>query len=133
MYLCPCLEVKTALVYDYAICRERDRGRFLCDRSLLHNLTKKKKYCKETTSANTKLYTSRSHASSQEKQNLIQFGLGDATGACAVWMQTEFMRGREEGYQKGKEQHVGENIDLTGGKWARSCQNKSIWRDSNTD
>lgn len=52
---------------------------------------------------------------------------------CCLDANTEFMRGREEGYQKGKEQHVGENIDLTGGKWARSCQNKSIWRDSNTD
>lgn len=40
----------------------------------------------------------------------------------------------QEGYQKGKEQHVGENMDRTEGeKWAKSCQNKSIWIDSNTD
>lgn len=30
-----------------------------------------------------------SHASSPEKQNLIQFGLGDATGGSVIWMQTQ--------------------------------------------
>lgn len=87
MYLSPCLVIKTSLACDYAIYRERDRGMFLRDHSLLHYL--KKTNTQETTSANTKLHANRSHASSLEKQNLIQFGLGDATGGSAVWMQTQ--------------------------------------------
>lgn len=70
----------------------------------------------------------------EQKQNPIQFG-GDSTEArLHLDASTEFTRGRWEGYQKGKEQHVGENTDHTEGKkWAKSCQNKSIWIDSNTD
>ena len=51
-------------------------------------LFKIKQTPKDVTSANTMLHASRSHAPSLEKQNLIQFGLGDATGGSAVWMQT---------------------------------------------
>lgn len=41
----------------------------------------------------------------------------------------------DEEYQKGKEQHVGENIDRTEGTGGggKSCRNKSIWIDSSAD
>lgn len=34
------------------------------------------------------LHASDSHAPTLEEKNLIQFGIGDATGGSAVWMQT---------------------------------------------
>lgn len=75
-----------------------------------------------------------SHASGLEKQKSHPvWNWRCNRRLCCLDANTEFMHGRQEGYQKGKEQHVGENTDLTAGKWARSCQNKYIWRDSNTD
>lgn len=60
---------------------------FLCSAALFKE-EKKKQTLKDATSANTMQHASLSHALSLGKQNLIQFGPGDATGGSAVWMQT---------------------------------------------
>lgn len=51
------------LVYDYAICREQDGDMSVCSVALF-----KKTKRKETTSANTVLHASCSHALNLEKQ-----------------------------------------------------------------
>lgn len=86
--LSPWLMRKTALVYDYAICKVWGRGLFLCDRSLLDYI--KNKHKKNSNHNICKVQTQFcSHAWSLEKENLIQLGLGDATGGSALWMQTQ--------------------------------------------
>lgn len=60
----------------------------LCSAALFEKKNEKQTP-KDTTSANAMLHASCSHALSLEKQNLIQFGLSDATGGSAVWMQTQ--------------------------------------------
>lgn len=114
---------------DLRLCNlQRARQRYVA-------LFKQKKKKHDTTSANTMLQAAVAVMllSLEKQKSHLVWTWWCNWRFCCLDASAEFMRGRQEGYQKGKEQHVGENIDLTGGKWAKSCQNKSIWRDSNTD
>lgn len=47
---------------------------------------------------------------------------------CCLDAKAGFMRDRQEGYQRGKEQQVGENMDHTGGKLGQ-ITSKCIYMD----